>query len=207
MGIVAGTVSYLRFVSGDLPEGFEVRFCDALNNHAFHEIDPSTDVEIQRGWVRFDDAFEANFEPPTLLDAGGHMLFRLRIDTLRIPNVTLKAWTTREERERCVKLNRDKLSKKERDQLKLDVKKKLRLRSLPKMQLVEIDWNVSTGEVRLAATSKAIAAQFIDAFEKSFEIKLDPVGLLKLLALRGMKEDDIDALARLEPERFHLIRR
>lgn len=207
MGIVAGTVSYLRFVSGDLPEAFEVRYCDALNNHAFHEIDAHSDVEVQRGWVRFDDAFEANFEPPTLIDGAGHMLLRLRIDTLRIPNTTLKAWCVREERERCVKLAREKLSKKERDQLKLEVKKKLRLRSLPKMQLVEIDWNVATGEVRLAATSKAIAAQFIDAFEKTFEIKLDPVGLLRLLSLRGMKEDEIDALARLEPERFHLIRR
>ncbi len=207
MGIVAGTVSYLRFVSADLPDGFEVRFCDALNNHAFHEIDAHSDVELQRGWVRFDDAFEANFEPPTLVDSGGHMLFRLRIDTLRIPNTTLKAWTTREDRERCVKLNRDKLSKKERDQLKLEVKKKLRLRSLPKMQLVEVDWNVSTGEVRLAATSKAVAGQFIDAFEKTFEIKLDPVGLLKVLWLRGLKDDEIDALALLEPERFHLIRR
>ncbi len=207
MGIVAGTVSYLRFVSSDLPEPFEVRFCDALNSHAFHEIDAHSDVEIQRGWVRFDDAFEANFEPPTLIDTNGHMLFRLRIDTLRIPNTTLKAWTTREERERCAKLNREKLSKKERDQLKLEVKKKLRLRSLPKMQLVEVDWNVSTAEVRLAATSKAVAAQFIDAFEKTFEIKLDPVGLLKVLWLRGLKDDELDALARLEPERFHLIRR
>lgn len=207
MGIVAGTVSYLRFVSSDLPETFEVRFCDALNSHAFREIDAHSDVEIQRGWVRFDDAFEANFEPPTLVDNGGHMLFRLRIDTLRIPNTTLKAWTTREERERCAKLNREKLSKKERDQLKLEVKKKLRLRSLPKMQLVEVDWNVSTAEVRLAATSKAVAAQFIDAFEKTFEIKLDPVGLLKVLWLRGLKDEELDALARLEPERFHLIRR
>ena len=207
MGIVAGTVSYLRFVSGDLPEQFEVRFCDALNNHAFHEIDAHSDVEVQRGWVRFDDAFEANFEPPTLVDGGGHMLFRLRIDTLRIPNTTLKAWTTREDRERCVKLNRDKLSKKERDQLKLEVKKKLRLRSLPNMKLVEVDWNVATGEVRLAATSKAVAAHFIDAFEKTFEIKLEPVGLLKVLWLRGLKDDEVDALARLEPERFHLIRR
>ena len=207
MGIVAGTVSYLRFISAELPDQFEVRFCDALNSHAFHEIDAHSDVEIQRGWVRFDDAFEANFEPPTLIDSAGHMLFRLRIDTLRIPNTTLKAWSTREERERCIKLGRDKLSKKERDQLKLEVKKKLRLRSLPKMQLVEVDWNVSTGEVRLAATSKAIAVQFIDAFEKTFELKLDPVGLLRLLSLRGLKEDEIDGLARLEPERFHLIRR
>ncbi len=207
MGIVAGTVSYLRFISAELPEQFEVRFCDVLNAHAFHEIDAHSDVEIQRGWVRFDDAFEANFEPPTLVDSAGHILFRLRIDTLRIPNTTLKAWSMREERERCIKLGRDKLSKKERDQLKLEVKKKLRLRSLPKMQLVEVDWNVSTGEVRLAATSKAIAVQFIDAFEKTFELKLDPVGLLRLLALRGLKDDEIDALARLEPERFHLIRR
>ena len=207
MGIVSGSISYLRFVAQDVPEAFESRFCEQLNGHAFHEIDAHSDVEAQRGWVRFDDAFEAGFQPHTLVDRNGHILFRMRIDTLKIPNTTLKAWTTREERERCVKLNRDKLSKKERDQLKLEVKKKLRLRSLPKMQLVEAVWNVSTGEVRLASTSKAVATAFVESFEKTFELKLDPVTLTRVLWLRGWKDEEIDALARLEPERFHLIRK
>lgn len=207
MGIVTGSVSYLRFVAQDVPDGFESRFCDALNAHAFHEIDAHSEVETQRGWVRFDDAFDADFQPKTLVGEGGHILLRLRIDTLRIPNTTLKAWCVREERERAAKMNRDKLNKKERDQLKLEVKKKLRLRSLPRMQLIEIDWNVSTGEVRLASVSKAVATTFVDAFEKTFETKLDPVTLTKVLWLRGLKDEDLDGLGRLEPERFHLIRR
>lgn len=207
MAIVSGNISYLRFISDDLPEYFEAKFCDALNNHAFREIDAHSDVEVQRGWVRFDDAFDANFDPRTLVDASGHLMFRLRIDTLRIPNTTLKAWCTREERERATREGRDKLSKKERDQLKLEVKKKLRLRSLPKMQLVEVDWNITTGELRLAATSKAIATQFVDAFEKTFELKLNPVGLLSILMIRGFKQEEVEQLARLEAERFHLIRR
>lgn len=207
MGIVAGTVSYLRFEAEPVPDRFEPLFCELLGQHGFRDIDPRSDVETQRGWVRFDDAFEATFAPETLVDRSGHMLFRLRIDTLRIPMATLKAWTQREERERCLRMNRDKLSKKERDELKLEVKKKLRLRSLPRMQLVEVDWNVATSEVRLAATSKAVAATFLDVFEKTFALKLFAVGLLRVLTLRGWQDADVEALARLEPERFHMIRR
>lgn len=206
MGIVSGTLSYLRFSLQVPSDGFEQSFCEALEQHAFREIDATSDVEKAAGWVRFEDAFSSEWDARTLVDHSGYLLLRLRVDTLKIPAGTLKAYTEREARERCHELKRDKLVRRELDVIKLEVKQRLRKRSLPKMQLLEVVWNIATGELRLMSTSKAAASLFTDLFEKTFGMPLRPVGLLTVLWLRGMSEPEIDALAALEPERLHLIR-
>jgi len=207
MGILSGPVSYLRFVVPSPADGFENAFCEALAQHAFHEIDPASDVERAAGWVQFEDAFASEWDPQTLLHASGHLLLRLRVDTLKVPAGTLKAYTAREARDRCRELQRDKLAKREMDVLKLEVKQRLRKRSLPKMALLEVVWNLGTGELRLLSTSKAAATLFTDVFEKTFGLQIRPVGLLTVLWLRGMSEPEIDGLSALEPERLHLLAR
>lgn len=207
MGISSGSVSYLRFVADPVPDGFEEPYCDALREHRFREIDLHGDLDKQSGWVQFDDAFAADWDPDTLVSRTGMIFLRLRVDTLTIPAVTLKAYTDLAARQRQTELGRDKLIKRETDALKLEVKKALRKRSLPRMQLLEIVWNVATGEVRLMSTARAGADLFSDLFEKTFGQKLHQVGLLNVLRLRGLDDAAVDGLALLEPERFHLIRR
>ncbi len=206
MGILSGPVSYLRFVVPSPTDGFEEAFCEALAQHAFHEIDPTSDVERAAGWVQFDDVFASEFEAKSLVDPSGHLFLKLRVDTLKVPAGTLKAYVDREARDRCRELQRDKLAKRELDVLKLEMKMRLRKRSLPRMQLLEVVWNIGTGELRLMSTSKGAATLFTDIFEKTFGLQIRPVGLLTVLWLRGMSEPEIDALAALEPERLHLIR-
>jgi len=207
MALHTGTVSYLRFVAPPVEPGFEVKACEALAGHRFIEIDPRSEVDKAHGWVTFDDAFCGEFDPQTLVRGSGHVIVRLRVDTLKVPAATLKAYVDQAARARAQGSGRDRLAKKELDQLKLEVKKQLRVRSLPRLQLVDVAWNIGTGEVRLFTTSKAIAALFVDAFEKTFETQLRLVGLLDVLALRGMAQAEIDALALIDPERFHLIPR
>ena len=206
MGLSSGTVSYLRFVAAAVTEGFEERACEQLASKGFREIDPGSDEEQVEGWVRFDDAFAADFEPATLVTPSGNVLFRLRTDTLKVPAGTLKAYVDQAASLRAKAQGREKLSKKELDVLKLEMKKQLRMRSLPKLSLTDVVWNIQTGEVRMISTSKSVAGRFVDLFEKTFELSLRPVGLLTVLWLRGMSEEDIDGLALIEAERFHLIR-
>lgn len=207
MALASGSVSYLRFFVAAPPEGFERLFAEQLANFRFVEIDPRSEVEKVNGWVQFDDAFAGDFDPATLVTPSGQLLFRLRIDTLKIPAGTMKAYVDQEAMNRCKAQGREKLTRKELDQLKLEVKKQLRLRSLPKLQLVEIAWNVQTGELRLFSASKAVAAAFVELFEKTFQTPLQAVGLRSVLWLRGMSEAEVDTLSLLEPERFHLIPR
>lgn len=206
MGLSSGTVSYLRFVAAAVTEGFEERACEQLASKGFREIDPGSDEEQVEGWVRYDDAFAADFDPATLVTPSGNVLFRLRTDTLKVPAGTLKAYVDQAANLRAKAQGREKLSKKELDVLKLEMKKQLRMRSLPKLSLTDVVWNIQTGEVRMISTSKSVAGRFVDLFEKTFELSLRPVGLLTVLWLRGMSEEDIDGLALVEAERFHLIR-
>ena len=205
MSLATGTLSYLRFLAETVPAAFEVPFCDAMHEQRFRDIDPDGDLEQARGWVAWDDVFAAEFDPAALVSPSGHLLLRMRIDTLKVPAVTLKAYTEQAGRERARAANRDRLTKRELDALKLEVKKRLRKRSLAKLQLIEADWNVQTGEVRLLSTSKATATAFVELFEKTFALKLMPVGLRNVLWLRGFQQEELDRLDALEPERFHLI--
>ncbi len=205
MGLLNGTVSYLRFVAmGELGDLNEETLKDALEAHAFRDIDPNGDEERSVGWVRFDDPFSAEWAPGELIQPGGLVVLRLRIDTLKVPALTLKAYIHAAERDRLTAAARDKLTRAEKDQVKVEVRKDLRRRSLPKMALVDVLWNLSTGDVRLFSTGRAVAALFCEVFEKTMALELRSVGPMTVLWLRGLAEEDAEALSRTEPERFHL---
>jgi len=206
MALLNGTATYTRFrLLGDLPDGFEERFVGALERHAFKEIDPDADVERHLGWVRWGDAFDSSWEPHTLVNGDGVMVLTLRIDTLKVPPVTLKAYVAQAEREMRRKLSRERLTKPERDMLRIEVQKKLRRRSLPKMQLVEVVANLSTGEARLFSSSKRVVADFQDLFHKTFGLRAIGSNPLTVLWGQGFSDLDQDQVIGLEPERFHQV--
>lgn len=206
MGLLNGSASYCRFIAlGEMvEENFEQSWVEALEANGFREIQPHSEEEVSAGWVRFDDAFETSWEPHELVGAGDVVLLRMRIDTLRIPALTLKAHLISTQKSRLKQLQRDKFTKSEKDQIKLEVKKELRVRSLAKMQLIEAAWNISSGELRLFSTSRTVASTFVEVFEKTFSLQLQWVGPAKLLWLRGMSEEDLERLEMIDSERFHL---
>lgn len=205
MGLLTGSVSYLRFLAqGDLPAALEDAYAAALADHGFRDIDPDGEEERNAGWVRLDDPFTATWQPHEITSNNGLLVWRLRIDTLKIPAVMLKHWVDAAEREFLARQGRDKLTRPEREALKHKVRKDMRRRSLAKMALVDIAWNLTTGEVRLFATSRAVATLFVEVFEKTFALTLRPVTPMSVLWLRGLDDAALEALAATEPERFHL---
>jgi DNA recombination-dependent growth factor C len=206
MALLKGSVTYLRFtVPTDLPDGYPEPFCDLIAQHGFREIDPHSDQDESVGWVRFDDAFSSEHDPATLVDEHGYLLLRLRIDRLKVPTATLNAFVARAEREKAAERGGHKLSRAELTALKLEINKRLRLRSLPRMQLIEIAWQVQTGDVRLFSTSSSVVEMFTNRFKQTFGQEPLRVDLQSVLRLRDWKQDDIDALAFLAHERFHLV--
>ncbi len=205
MGLSSGSLTYTRLITvGDLPENHAEAWCEALEQHAFHEIEVAGDLEQSWGWVQSDDPFESSWHPHTLLRPGDGLLLCLRIDTLKIPATTLKAWAKRHEKERMAAMGRERLSRAERDQLKDEVKRRLRRQSLPKMQLIEAAWNLTNGELRLMSTSKALVGRFVDVFEKTFHLQLRSLDPLTLLWARELGDEQMDAVARLDSEPFHI---
>lgn len=211
MGLVSGRVSYRRYRVSKVPaprEGmsFEADLCDRLMHNGFREIEPSSDVETSAGWVRIDDGCVSDFSPKDEpLRSAALLVVRLRIDTLRVPNGTLKAFVESAARARCRQQQRERLSGKEKTQLTLETKKDLRKRSLPKLQLVEMAWDLSSGQVRLFTTSNRVAEVFEELFGKTFEAELSPIGLLNQLEQQNLSAEELAGLSLLAPERFHRI--
>ena len=207
MALLKGSVSYLRFtVPTDLPDGYAVPFCDLIAQHKFREINPHDEQEESSGWVRFDDAFSSEHDPATLVDDHGYLLLRLRIDRLKVPRATLDAHVEQAVRKKAAASGREKLSKSEALVVKLEENKKLRARSLPQMKLIDVAWNVQTGEVKLFSTSKKVVGLFTDLFKQTFGHEPTQVHLRSTQVLRSWKQEQIDAIAFLAPERFHLVR-
>lgn len=205
MGLLTGGVNYIRFRAiGDVPDALGEVYADALAGHAFREIDPYGEEERSLGWVRFDDPFVSEWAAHEIDGEDGRVVLRLRLDTLKVPEVMLKAYTVAVERDRLRAAGREKLTRAEKDQVKSEVRKDLRRRSLAKMALYDIVWNLGSGEVRLFATSKTVAGLFVEAFEKTFALKLQQLSPAVVLWMRGMVDEELDQLAMLEPERFHL---
>jgi hypothetical protein len=204
MGLVSGPVSYRRYRVDKVPaphDGLspEAALCDRLLNHGFRDIEPSSDVETTAGWVRIDDACASDFSPEDEpLRSAALLVVRLRIDTL-------KAFVESAARARCRQQQRERLSGKEKTQLTLEIKKDLRKRSLPKVQLVEVAWDLSSGQVRLFTTSNRVAEVFEELFGKTFEAELRPLGLVSQLEQQSLSAEELASLSLLEPERFHRI--
>lgn len=205
MGLRKGSLGYVRFVAtGEIPDAFEELYADGLAGHAFHEVDPSSEEDETAGWVTLHDPLLTEFSADSLVRPGAIILLRLRIDTLRVPPLVLKAHVAHEIRRRLKEEQRPKMTRAETQQVQRDVKKQLRRRSLAKMQLVEATWNLGTGEVRVLSTSRKAVGYFVDRFEKSFALVLQPLGPRNLLLLRGVSEDDADKLAMADHAMFHL---
>lgn len=191
MGLETGKATYAiaRIQGGAVPDHAALQ--STLDASAFREIDARSDVQMTIGFCDFNDPDQ----PPT----ADRQFMAVRIDSLAVPGKLMKQHARTEERKRCAQLGRDKLSKKERDQLKLEVQKRLRLKVMPRTTHVQIVWDGDTA--RIFAGSRSLALTF-ELLEKAFELRLGVVDSVTLA--REFIGDE--ALAKLEPSRFHLIR-
>ena len=177
MGLVTGSIGYLRMCAkGVIPDDYEAVYATAMQSHAFSPIDPLSEQLESCGWVHWDDPLSTDFSSGPRLLFGDVLLMRARIDTLKVPATTLKAFVEHRIRQICHDQQRAKLTRNERSQVVDDTKRQLRRESLPKMTLVQAQWSMSTGEIRLFATSNRTVALFLDLFEKTFALKLDGMG-------------------------------
>jgi hypothetical protein len=205
MGLASGGVGYLRMiVNGTFPDDYEEVYGNALKALSFLPLDPTTEQQEAYGWVAWDDALSSDFSNGPALLAGDNMLLRMRIDTLKIPATTLKAHVEHRVKQLAQEQGRGKLTRNERSQVTADTKRSLRQQSLAKMALVEAQWSMATGEIRLLGTAQRTVALFIDLFEKTFALKLEVMGPRNLLMMRGMTDEDLNSLAASEPDQLHL---
>ena len=144
---------------------------EVMEAHAHRAIDPASEVETSAGWCGFWDERVAG---PIQLDVN-LVGFGFRVDTLKVPAAVLAPKT----RDACEALKQglklDGLNRQQVADVRAQVKQQLRLRIPPRTQVTQVVWSEDEKDVVYLMTgSDAVAAQFHELFERTFEIQLIP---------------------------------
>ena len=176
MGALKGSISVRRYVVLDkLPAEARKKLTKGLRAHAFVPVDPRGDAERSVGWVDLHDGENAELSPELLFwngTDGEQLRVTLRIDVLKPPAAEVKRQTAVRVAEREKAEDRA-LARREKQAIKDEVARQLRLRTLPRVRLPDVVWNLDTGVLWLWSQAKGVNEAFLELFAKSCALKLD----------------------------------
>lgn len=206
MGLLKGSISYATYYAeGDLPEDFRDKFMESLNLRAFQPLTVDSEDEQRVGWVCVSRPLEAE----VVLDYNdvfynNYVNLAVRLDAWRFPGSVFKAAFAEAEKKYLTKKGRDKLTRREKEELKAVVSRKLRHQFSPTIKLIDLSWNLDDGVVRYWTQSPKGQELLLELWEKTFpKVELVAAGAYTTAERLGLPEARVQALAAVEPARFH----
>jgi DNA recombination-dependent growth factor C len=173
MPILRGAVTFARFQveHADAPpkdvRGWLTR---ALRSRAFEPLDRNGEEDRATGFVELEDPEATEFSVGALFQ-GERALFAYRVEQLKIPARTLKAelekWVRAFEVEHGHPPRR--AEKAESREL---LRKKLRARVEPRVNVVDVSWNLASGQLQLWTTSKKVLEELQGLLEERLKLRL-----------------------------------
>lgn len=214
MGAFEGSLTFKTFyVNGEPPNDFQNAYLHALQSHFFEPLSPVGEEERSLGWVPAQDPIAESFRRDQVF-FNQYIVFALRIDKWSLPAPWVKAKTRQAIAERLPELSPEeaarqkeegklrptaKLSKREKDKIKLEVVTEIKHQILPTMKVIDVVWNINEGFLRFWSTSSSVCDEFVELFEATFDVKLDPDSPYLMARSLGMSEKDLDAMVEMEP--------
>ncbi len=175
MALLSGSIRLRRFEArGELTQDTLNSFETAVNSHAFAELSENDTREEAVGWVSVADIFDSALDRTKWL-VGDTINLAIRVDVKRIPSVIFKKECENLEKTVKERDGRERLSAAERRELKELVKKKLSVKVLPTIKIIEMSWDPKRGEVYLFGCSEKVSEVFKALFEKTFKVKVRPL--------------------------------
>ncbi len=203
MSFIKASCSFTRFyVTDPVPAEIWAQIGDRLKQHAFRDIDDTSD-ERSWGWVSFEDMLDVAWReaPP---QKGAYLAFSLRLDTRRVPPAVLRKHTAvalRAEEARNREQGKKYVSRERKKELREQVQARLMQRCLPIPAEFNVVWNTADNVVFFASTQAKMLELFQEHFTKSFDLHLEPLTPYGLAA-KILGEDGLAKLDRLEATRF-----
>jgi DNA recombination-dependent growth factor C len=198
MGALAGSISVRRYrVTDPLPADPRAKLARGLRAHAFAPLDPKGEADRALGWVSIDDHNDAELRADKLffVAAGGEQLrVALRIDVLKPPPAEVK----RQLRTRVAAMESAEgrpLTRREKSALKDEVVRLLRQRSFPRVRVVDMVWNLDSGQLWFWSQTKSVNELFVGEFVRACGLRLDVDGPARWTRRSAAAE----RLGRLEP--------
>lgn len=182
MGILSGALTARRYrVEGDVPDGFRDSFAEALRAYAFRDKASPTAGEELMGWVEIHNLLDTGFDDLNRWLYDRYALFSLRVDKRVIPaklfrahlDKRLEAWCQEHQRSRC--------PASVRAELKELLEFEMLQRTLPRVSVHEVSWNVNDGWLLFHNLSDRANERFVKLFYETFGYQPQPEAPLDLL--------------------------
>lgn len=202
MGAFSGSLTYkLFFVQGDPPDNWKKLFVERVNLNAFEELQPDSDDDESIGWVPLEQPLETQFDMPDMI-YDNFLNLGLRRDRWSLPKALRDAHVAEAEKEYRQKNDKDKLSKYEREDIEHMVLRRLREKTLPKMRVIDMSWNVRSGRVRFWSHANKLGELFQGLFHETFEMELMPASPYVNAVEQGLASHRVEQLQVAEPTNF-----
>lgn len=173
MGFLKGGLTFSRFSILQQGQEDSAEFFDRqLKAFAFRDFFP-IEAEKNLGWTGIEDILDTGFAYARYA-FGAYRLFTLRIDRRMIPAALMKIRCLEGERRFLSENKIKKLYKDQREAIREAVRLELTERSHPIPSFFEVCWAPESGTVLFANLTPKIAQDFLDLFQKSFGMTLQP---------------------------------
>ena len=177
MPIQSGAVTFARFRSepaGARPDA-KRWLLRGLRKKAFEPLEArKPEDDRAAGFVELEDHDATGFEAG--LFQGEHALFAWRIDRLEVPAKAVKAEVDRWAAAFTAEQGRPP-GRREKAGRKEEVRQLLRQRAEPSSKVIDVSWNLETGEVAVWATSRKVVDEISTAMEEVFAVSLHAVSV------------------------------
>ena len=203
MSILSASLGLTRYrIIEEVPNELLGQIPEKLKQFCFVDIDATAD-ERSFGWTNFDDMLDMNWtqSPP---EKAEYFVFKLRLDTRRIPPSVLKKHLTialNKELEHNKEQGKNFVSRDRKREIKEQVTLRLRARSFPIPAVFDVMWTPSANRVYLDTTNAKVRALFEDYFALTFDLHLEPLTPF-FMAMDVLGEEAAPRLESLEPTIF-----
>jgi recombination associated protein RdgC len=202
MGAFQGNLTYKTFfVQGELPEDWKTLYLNNIRKLEFKPLTPDAEAEEVVGWVSIERPLQTDFHLNNVV-FNSFINLGFRKDRWTIPSDLLKAHLEEAEGEYKIQNEKKHLSRFERDDLKKRVKKLLKERSIPKMKVIDMSWDIERKRVRFWSQSGTVCELFEEFFEETFDLTLQPASPYIHGLQFELSEDELESLATVEPSNF-----
>jgi len=159
-------------VKGQPPEGYRLKYSDALEAHAFRSPASVTHREEVVGWVESNNMLNKEFGDINRWFWEPYALFSLRLDKKVLPAKWVKAFRDQRVQEWCENNGQRIAPSAVKRDIKEAVETELLAKTLPRVQLTEVCWNVDEGWLLFHSQSVRVNDIFRKRFHATFGLEL-----------------------------------
>lgn len=174
MGIMKGGLSVRRYRAEAPPEDFRDRYVAALQENAFREALSETNKEQRIGWVQVHNLLDIDFTDLNRWLYNQYAVFALRVDKKVLPAKLFQAHLQKRMKAWCQENNRERCPSKVKTELKETLELEMLQKTLPRVQVYEVAWNVAEGWVLFHNQSEVPNDTFRKLFHRTFGMALIP---------------------------------